>query len=932
VKSLRQQHPNYDACQAQAVTFVRAHAAASEVVVVAATTEAANEIIRLACDTAVVGVHAITLRNLARVLADARLCAMGLAEVTAIAREALIARVASKAKLDYFVPVARTPGFPEALSRTLRELRLQSTTPDGDLQTLLELYVEDLRAGSFADVATVYQTAIQVVRERAHPFCGLPVVFLDVPAPHALERQLLDAVAGQASISLSLELDGTFAPPGVEIFSASSESLEYMEIARRTGKLAESGVPFDRTAVLARNASRVQPLLEEAFHRARIPIWFANGCVRPSTSGRALLALLHCANEGLSASRFLEYLSLGQAPQVRSYGWERLIVNGAVIGGLRRWRERLEALRLQLNSDQAKSVAELSAFALPLLERLAAFPQRATWGEWVDHLAALVEQGIHDRTYLLEFLDQLGPLAEIGPVDLQAVTALLAEHLRNLREPVEGPRYGKVFAGSIEDARGMSFECVFLPGLCEGSFPQLLREDPLLLNKDRARYGLPEIHEADERKLLHQAAASANARFVVSYPRIELGTGRARIPSLYAYEVMRAARETIFEPSELQKEAGTATQATLAWPAPAAYMDAVDDTEYDLAVLREPFETRPVQHGAAAYLAQANPVAVDALRNRWRRWHSSWHATDGIFEDIEAQIMLKDRRLTHRAYAPTTLQLYAVCPYRFYLTAIFKLKPMPQPEAAQRMDARTRGDIFHRTQALVMRELSFPIRPADLDGAYERLDEVLAAVAAEEEEMNPPAIPQVWREEIGRLRADLRGWLSELARSSIEFAPLEIEWRFQDVKLFGEYLLSGSIDVIERNASGALRIIDHKTGAPPKEIPAGIGKGEILQPILYSLAAEQVLGTGITRGRLFYATLRGNYRTIDIPVNAAGRERMRELLDHIDTAIDNGEFHTFPRKDACRSCDYRPVCGPYEEERSGRKKAIQPLIDIRRTS
>ena len=63
------------------------------------------------------------------------------------------------------------------------------------------------------------------------------------------------------------------------------------------------------------------------------------------------------------------------------------------------------------------------------------------------------------------------------------------------------------------------------------------------------------VDEAEERELLRQAAACAGSRFIVSYSRIELGTGRARVPSLYVYEVMRAARGSAFDPRELQREA-----------------------------------------------------------------------------------------------------------------------------------------------------------------------------------------------------------------------------------------------------------------------------------------------------------------------------------------------------------------------------------------
>src|SRR5207253_5021980 len=49
-----------------------------------------------------------------------------------------------------------------------------------------------------------------------------------------------------------------------------------------------------------------------------IPAHFASGTQQPNPAGRAFLALLACAADGLSARRFAEYLSLGEVPQAVS--------------------------------------------------------------------------------------------------------------------------------------------------------------------------------------------------------------------------------------------------------------------------------------------------------------------------------------------------------------------------------------------------------------------------------------------------------------------------------------------------------------------------------------------------------------------------------------------------------------------------------------
>src|SRR5262249_34706881 len=83
---------------------------------------------------------------------------------------------------------------------------------------------------------------------------------------------------------------------------------------------ARRGVPFDCMAIVLRAPDVYAGLLENALRRANVPSYFARGTKRPDPSGRAFLALLACAADGLSAKRFAEFLSLGQVPDLDAAG------------------------------------------------------------------------------------------------------------------------------------------------------------------------------------------------------------------------------------------------------------------------------------------------------------------------------------------------------------------------------------------------------------------------------------------------------------------------------------------------------------------------------------------------------------------------------------------------------------------------------------
>jgi CRISPR/Cas system-associated exonuclease Cas4 (RecB family) len=265
------------------------------------------------------------------------------------------------------------------------------------------------------------------------------------------------------------------------------------------------------------------------------------------------------------------------------------------------------------------------------------------------------------------------------------------------------------------------------------------------------------------------------------------------------------------------------------------------------------------------------------------------------------------------------------------------------------MDPATRGEIYHAVQFELLRDLaqnaSLPIGPDTLTFALERLDAVLQQVAQRFEADLAPAIPQIWGAEIQTIGSDLRGWLHQRAALEPDWTPQFYELSFglhnpagrdprsrkQSVEIEGGFRLQGSIDLVERHSSGVLRVVDHKTGRVPEPRPEVLGCGEVLQPALYALAAEKLLGEPVAFGRLYYSTIAQNFMTVDVPINDWSRRRAEQVLRVIDDALRNGFLPAAPRKDGCKRCEYLPVCGPYEEDRVAEKSApeLKSLKELR---
>ena len=479
-----------------------------------------------------------------------------------------------------------------------------------------------------------------------------------------------------------------------------------------------------------------------------------------------------------------------------------------------------------------RTLEDLSAFAgyaLPLIDELDSLPAAADWGEWLDRLGALATRALRQPDRVLAVLAELAPMAPVGPVTLTEILIVLEGLLLETAVPPPSQRYGKVFVGPIEAARGLSFDAVLVPGLAEKMFPRKIVEEPILLDAMREQIGgglatNPSRLEG-ERLALALAAGAAERRICFSYPRLDLDQARPRVPSFYALEAVRAAEGRLPDFAELARRAETATTARLGWPAPPDPTEAIDDAEHDLAILDRLVALPEESAGAARYLVTANPWLARALRTRYQRWSRSWTSADGLTSrsDVVRAIMAR-HTLRVRSYSPTALQSYARCPYRFFLQAIHGLAPREIPEAIDELDPLQRGSLIHDVQFKLLAHLReehlLPVRPSNLDQAWQKLDTVIAEVAARYRDDLAPAIDRVWEDGVAAIRADLREWLRRASEDDSGYVPWHFELSFGlehrperretdpqsvpgAVDLDCGIQLRGSIDLVERRPAGA---------------------------------------------------------------------------------------------------------------------------------
>ncbi|MEK7693249.1 MAG: PD-(D/E)XK nuclease family protein, partial [Chloroflexota bacterium] len=327
-----------------------------------------------------------------------------------------------------------------------------------------------------------------------------------------------------------------------------------------------------------------------------------------------------------------------------------------------------------------------------------------------------------------------------------------------------------------------------------------------------------------------------------------------------------------------------------------------------------------------------------AVRARLARWGASLTAYDGVMAG-EAAL----ERAAAAAFArtkpvsPSRLEMYATCPYRYFMRYTLNVEPVKEPEDIERIDALERGSLVHSILERFLKGIGRddPPRPDARARHLALLLQAAAAEAAQREARGVTGRPLIWTMDKQQIEEDLVRWydaeLKEAARSSLRPGAFEVgfggaRFGFSDdesslstqeavVIRAGDrdVLLQGRIDRIDwDDARERFRVIDYKTGKYSTK--TAFERGTALQLPVYLNAAAELLGIDPLRGeaRYFYVSSRGGYRQIGITGEdlAARTQEFERVLVTIADGVDGGFFAPNPGKGKsnCQYCDFADIC------------------------
>ena len=774
---------------------------------------------------------------------------------------------------------------------------------------------------------------------------------------------------------------------GVRVLSCPHEASEAREIAREAIRLKrDRGISFPEMAVLARDAATYLPLLAGVFEQIGLPFYIREGLpLSASAAGRSILAALRLPETGYRRGDVMQWLTSGavdtrpltaDGSEAPISLWDRVSADAGIVQGEAQWRERLPVQARAYQAQAAAEVADdsrkaalehcarqasnLSAFLQELFAFGSHCRQQQAWSKLAAAATAFLRR-FHapdgERDAVEDALSSLGELDRLRqPASLAGFIAAAEQALAGVSRTRGALQQTGVHLLSLAAARHARFRVVFVPGLTEGSFPVAGRQDPILLDEERrvlsvrggAALPLKSMRPQEERSLFRLALEAAGERVVLTMPRAEAASGTEKIASHYLLQSVECLAGRPIHQADLQSPATAPPHVVFVRNSSLLADDpqtALDEREFDLRTARAALASA---HPAdARYLERVSPNFARAVEAEQAQWGSdSLTVYDGLLATPECRQALAELFSGERVYAPTALERYAACPYRFFLNDVLRLRELEEPELVDEIDARDKGELMHAILRDFYAEMKALKKLPLAAGHLETYRTTLAAISqdhfqrVEREGLTGPSATWALKQQF--ILQDLeRHVRSEMGT---EWLPEDFERAFgkendpfEMPTAGGSIKLRGQIDRIDLSPDrAAIRVVDYKSGKSRYNLKVTLLGGKALQLPLYLLAAASFhrhIDLSRSSAEYCHITRRGEWKTCTFQgaTLAERREELAHLLQSIISGYRDGVFPHCPDQKpplSCANCEYARIGDPRREKLWERKQSDPRLASF----
>jgi ATP-dependent helicase/nuclease subunit B len=738
------------------------------------------------------------------------------------------------------------------------------------------------------------------------------------------------------------------------LFAAATPADELREVLRR---VLARGIPWDQVEIVATDPQTYGAALDGLLRRLGFTATFAAGLdTRRTRVGRAVAAYFRWVAEGFPADLLRELLEAGDlepppgaegvtgaalARRLRQlrvgWGQERYLPTIArTLAALRAAPLDAEVDADAASSARARRLRELEALhelLEPILAALPNAPDRARTRRSYTSPAALASA-------LLVFLEYVpaGDLVENNTRKIirgrlertratltretawESALAILQSRLETRTAPAAEDGLapwtstgGRLHLADLATGGLAARPYAFVVGLDAARVAAGTAADPVLSDADRAllnRASAPGIAPlpttADRIQEARHELAALLARLrgevTLSYSAWDLTEGRAISPAPELLQQLRRwTGDDALSYNDLRAAHGPLVCAV---PRQHHCLDTADiwlDALWNGRVLRRGDD---VVRQSFPHLARG----YEAARQRQGPEVSAYHGV------IPPRPKLDPASDAGTIFSATRLEALGSCPRRYLYQYLLGIQEPDDPEWDPEawLTARERGSLLHAVYEATLAEAREQELALD-DVAFENL--ALARLEDEVEQMThrvPPPSPVVLRAEVEALEQDVRSFVELIRRQRPDWIGLEYRFgpgeRDVAVTIGGRPVrLRGAIDRVDRVGPGLLRVVDYKTGGTRGYRPTRpFNGGRRIQHLLYTLAAEHLLGERVEAMEYHFPTRRGQNEVVRY--DEAALQRGAVVLETLFAIARSGHFTTTEDPGDCRFCAFAPIC------------------------
>ncbi len=701
-------------------------------------------------------------------------------------------------------------------------------------------------------------------------------------------------------------------PPGLQVISCPNVQRELFFVAKEMLRLhEEEKIPYADMAVTARSLAPYQTELPSVFAQHGVPLQadFAYAWTTKPL-GVFLINLLSLVRRGFDKDDILSVVNspyfkqknnwrylISESLAKRDYAqWTSLVhpvlasYDPVFLEWLARTKEQLEALE---TSDTWEHLYQTAWAFLQENTNIDLFnaEEKQTWQQLKDTLDGFKRYAaVAARAGAREFLDEL--FAAIQTVELHQV--------------IDMP--SGVTVADVGALRGLGFRVVFLLGMNEKSFPQVIREDPILKDyyrrtlRDQLGFWINQKMERfDEERLLFFCMAEAAAeKLYLSFVRAD-GEGKPLVLSSYLVELARAARFSL----------DTAVRQISLWKVKNTDADLRYWTPKELSCALAAAHASADNYQAAGLLDETLRTVCEASKQITSL--SALTPRDGIVSGGAAIFAEQN----NQGLSPSALQDLAHCPMKYFFAKGIGLKETDEVFSRSELAPNLRGTAYHEVLKEYYQKLYRDGLTGQLFGAalQERLDQAFERHYTLVSYKQFGIYPVIWELILKDMHDKLSVFVQKDAEQLGNFVPSIFETYFEKVYIPSNDLklkLKGIIDRIDIDKTHqTFRVIDYKSGRHGgKDLAADMFKYVILQPFIYLLLAQDSSYTrGLSADGAFLLNINQGYARQEL--SAAGFEtvcgRAAQFVTMLTDFIQQGQFFINPGEH-CTYCPYAAIC------------------------